>query len=143
MVAGYANRGRLRLKVASVYASVPPKAAQTAPPSKRAGRAFVADAPWALSALPECFTPLAKSTGPNLPSVLAHLPAHMTMVRPPARLRYGDCTLVLSGARVLVLRGEDRLRIPPPTRIYTGAGILASLRAANGGYDLRTYSVKP
>jgi hypothetical protein len=143
IVAGYANREKLRLKIASVYASVPPKVSQTPPPSKRRATAFSGDAPWALSALPECFTPVAKSTAGNLQYVLAHLPPKATMARPSAKLTYADCTIRVAGDELYVDRGTDHLRIPPPARLYTGPGSVAVLRGADGGYELRTYKVQP
>lgn len=143
IVAGYANRERLRLKVASVYASVPPKAAQTPPPSKRRAVAFTGDAPWALSALPECFVQQSKSTSRTLDYVLAHLPKDVRMVRPPQTLQYADCTLRVVGETIYVDRGSDRLRIPPPARLYVGGRHLALLRGSEGGYELRVYEAQP
>lgn len=139
IVAGFANRDRIRLKIASVYASVPPKAAQTPPPSARNARAFVGDAPWALSALPECFDQLSKSTSPTLDYILAHLPKGAAMVRPPQTLQYADCTVRVVDDMVYVDRGQDHLRVPPPARVYTGGAYVALLRGGVGGYELRVY----
>jgi hypothetical protein len=138
----YSHRGSFDLHIKSVYASVPPKASQTAPPSRRRSTAFAGDAPWALSALPECFKQRSKSTGP-LRYVEAQLPLQAAMVRPPATLRFADCTVSVRDDRIVVTRGPDRLRVPPPARLYRGSGTLALLRGADGGYDLRIYSVQP
>jgi hypothetical protein len=140
VVAGYANRDRIRLKIASVYASVPPKAAQTPPPSARQAVAFRGDAPWALSALPECFSQISKSTSPTLDYVLAHLPKGATMVRPPHDLSYADCKVRIAGDAIYVDRGADRLRVPPPARLYVNDGQVALLRGGVGGYELRVYT---
>jgi hypothetical protein len=138
IVAGYANRDRIRLKIASVTASVPPKAAQTPPPSARRSTAFHGDAPWALSALPECFAQVSKTTGPPR-YVLAHLPKGATMVRPPQDLTFADCKLHVAGETIYVQRGVDRLRVPPPARLYVSDGEVALLRGGAGGYELRVY----
>lgn len=140
-VAGYANRDRLRLKIASVYASVPPKAAQPAPRWARTAGAFTGDAPWALSALPECFEQLSKATSRQLAYVQARLPHDLTMIRPPQSLHFADCALQVRGDEVLVRRGSDRMRIPPSVRLYVNASQtrLALLRRGPNGYELRVY----
>lgn len=141
--AGYVNREKLALKIKSVYVKVPPKAAQPQPQTKRRPQAFTGDAPWALSALPECFVQTSESTAPDLSYVLSRLPKGAVMARPATVLRYGDCTLHVEGEQVLVTRGSDRMRIPPKARIYTAPGELALLRGSGGGYDLRVYNVRP
>jgi hypothetical protein len=124
-----------------VFVPVPPKAAQHVAEGPRKAAVFSGDAPWALSALPECFDQTSKSTSPTLPFIIAHLPAGATMVRPPARLQYGDCTLRVRGDEVFVDRGGDHMHIPPQARIYTAPGKVALLRGTEGGYELRVYRV--
>lgn len=143
MVAGvYWNRQDLAIRIKSVFVKVSPKAAQSAPPSKRQTAAFTAsDAPWALGTLPECFQETSKSTGP-LKYVLAHLPHGAAMLRPGAVMDVADCHVEVAGEQVLVLRGSDRLRIPPPARLYRAPGSLALLRGADNGYELRVYRTK-
>lgn len=133
------NRERIALSIKSVYASVPPKAAQTPPPSKRPHTTVFGDAPWALSALPECFVQQSKTTGPKN-FVLAHIPAGMTMLSPGQRAVFADCTLQVKGDTILVTRGADRLRIPPVSRLYRLGSTLALLRGGNGGLELRVYT---
>ncbi len=142
IVAGYVNREQLAIKIKSVFVPVSPKPAQAEAQVGRRHGAFTGDAPWALSALPECFDQTSKSTSPTLPYIIAHLPAGASMVRPPATLRYSDCTLRVTGDEVLVDRGSDHLRIPPQARIYTAPGKVALLRGSEGGYELRVYQVK-
>ncbi len=141
VVSGYVNPGKIALKIKSVYVKVPPKAAQPAPAGTRKAAGVTGDAPWALSALPECFDQQSKSTGPELSYMLAHLPAGSQMVRPPATLRYDDCTLHVQGAQVFVDRGTDHMRIPPQARLYTAPGKVALLRGSDGGYELRVYRI--
>ena len=79
-VAAWVNRDLIRIKIASVYGSVSPK------PRRRHGRkrsekGLRGDAPWALSAFPECLVQMSKSTGtlafvmgicPRVPSPSQH-----------------------------------------------------------------------
>ena len=139
IVAGYVNREQLAIKIKSVFVPVSPKPAQAEAQGGHRHGAFTGDAPWALSALPECFDQTSKSTSPTLPYIIAHLPAGAAMVRPPAKLHYADCTVQVVGDEVLVDRGSDHLRIPPQARIYTAPGKVALLRGSAGGYELRVY----
>jgi len=139
IVGVYWHRQDLAIRIKSVFVRVPPKAAQTPPPSKRADAgAFVADAGWALSVLPECFSQKSKSTGP-LKYVLANLPSGAHMLRPGATVDSADCHVTVSAATVVVTRGSDRLRVPPVARLYEGPGTVALLRGADDGFELRVY----
>jgi hypothetical protein len=140
IVAGYANREKLALKMRSVAVRIAPKPGPLQAPDKRPA-SFGGDAPWALSALPECFKQTSESTSITLPYVLAHLPKGMTMVRPPATLHYADCTIHVVGDELHVERGADRMRVPPAARLYSDGNGLALLRADGGRYQLRVYKV--
>ncbi len=72
--------------------------------------------------------------------MLAHLPGHLTQARSGDVLHYGDCVLHVQGDAVLVDRGKDHLRVPPPAALYFGSGVVALLRGIPGGYDLRVYT---
>lgn len=135
----YWNRENLAIRIKSVFVPVPPKAAQSEPPSKRGTGAFIADAGWALSVLPECFTQTSKSTGP-LKYVLADLPSGASMLRPGTTVNSADCVVSVTGDTVVVTRGTDRLRVPPIARLYQAPGSLALLRGADDGFELRVYA---
>ncbi|MGB6519172.1 MAG: hypothetical protein WBE79_11795, partial [Candidatus Cybelea sp.] len=62
-VAAWVNRDLIRIKIASVYARVPAKAGAAAARGQAAIPALTGDAPWALSALPECLTQLSEWNG--------------------------------------------------------------------------------
>lgn len=142
MIVGvYWNREQLAIRIKSVFVPVPPKASQTQPPSKRGTGAFIADAGWALSVLPECFTQTSKSNGP-LKYVLANLPTGASMLRPGATVNSADCTVSVAGDTVVVTRGSDKLRVPPIARLYQAPGHLALLRGADDGFELRVYETK-
>jgi hypothetical protein len=137
LVAAWVNRDLIRIKVASVYARIAAKPgagdriqAATAPLS--------GDAPWALSALPECLTQISKSTGSEH-YVRAHLPARAARIVPPRRLVFGDCAIAIDNDAALVRRGPDRLRIPPPVQFYRAPGLFAMIRETAQGAELRVY----
>jgi hypothetical protein len=138
-IAGWTNRDLIRIKIASVYASAAPKPEASSRIGRGTGTGLSGDAPWALSALPECLTQTSKATGTRQ-YALAHLPSGAVPVAPPASLRFGDCTISVTGREAYVRRGSDRFRIPPPVRFYRAPGALALLRGnAAGGNELRVY----
>jgi hypothetical protein len=137
-VAAWVNRDSIRIKIASVYARVAPKPAAALHPTGNASAGFSGDAPWALSALPECLSQVSKSSG-SADYVSGRIPAGALRVAPPARLKYGDCTIVLAGNEAVVSRGSDRFRIPPEARFYRKAGLLAVVRESDGSVELRVY----
>ena len=74
------------------------------------------DAPWAFSALPECFEQRASRSG-----TIAYarvLLAGARPIRPGTVLRVVDCAVVIGVDSATVTRGENRLRVPPPARFY-------------------------
>jgi hypothetical protein len=137
VVAGWGLRDRLRINVGEGHgrggAPNPQASTTPPPPSTLAG-----DAPWALSALPECFEQLSVDTGPRA-FLLRHLPAGSVRVAPPARLEFADCTISAIRDEVYVRRGGDAFRIPPPATLYHSPGRLSLLRATGGGGELRVY----
>jgi hypothetical protein len=137
-VAGWMNRDLIRLRIASVYARVPPKPAPPNPVETSNGVPLRGDAPWALSALPECLLQTSETTGPPR-YVLAHLPPGAAMVTPPETLKYADCTISIVGDEASVTRGADRFRIPPRVRFYRTGAALALLRVESSGMELRVY----
>ncbi|HEY8312937.1 MAG TPA: hypothetical protein VIG51_02080 [Candidatus Baltobacteraceae bacterium] len=130
----------MRIKIASVDVTVPPKAADaTTVPATRGAPEFFASAPWALSALPECLTQTSVTHG-SLAFVRAHLPSGLATVPAPATLHYGNCTIRVRSDDAYVTRGRDRFHIPPHARFLRGDGTLALLRTQDGSAELRTYS---
>ena len=127
IIAGWMNRDMLRVKLASVYASAPPKAEPAEAIGTGSNVGLRGDAPWALSALPECLVQKSESTGPRA-YVLAHLPPGAAAIEPPATLRVRDCGIELAGDAIYVRRGPDRFRnstagslVPLPRRVRAPA----------------------
>ena len=85
LAAAWVNRDLIRIKIASVYARVPPKAEPAAGRVGGAQAPLRGDAPWALSALPECLQQVSEASG-SRSFVRAHLPAGATPIVPPATL---------------------------------------------------------
>jgi hypothetical protein len=137
-VAAWANRDLIRVKIASVYARVPPKPGAALRRGRGQAPALRGDAPWALSALPECLIQMSESTGP-LAYVRARLPHGSVPIVPPATLVYGDCSIRIAGSEAYVWRGPDRLRIPPRVQFYRAENLLALIRQTPQGAELRVY----
>ncbi len=138
VLAGWINRDLIRIKIASVYARVHSKAGAFTAGSAHANLPLSGDAPWVLSALPECLRQVSKSSG-STQYVRAHLPRDAVAIVPPATLVYGDCTIAVDDDEAFVRRGADRLRIPPRVEFYRAPGILAFIRESSGVAELRLY----
>ncbi len=138
LATGWANRDLIRIKIAGTNLRVPPKGGAAIAGARVRAGGLRGDAPWVLSALPECLSQTSESTG-SARYVRAHLPPHAVAIVPPARLVYGDCTIVVAGDRAYVRRGPDRLRIPPRVWFYRAPGRLALVRDEARGSQLRVY----
>ncbi|MGB8907998.1 MAG: hypothetical protein WCC84_04565 [Candidatus Cybelea sp.] len=138
VVAAWVNRDLIRIKIASVYARAPAKAGVPASGGQMKILALSGDAPWALSALPECLIQTSESNG-SLAYVRAHLPPGAVAIVPPATLVYGDCSIRIDGSEAFVRRGADRLRIPPRVQFYRADGLLALIRETAQRAELRVY----
>ena len=136
-MAGWTNRDLIRIRIASAYGRVAAKPGG-AGDERATASPLSGDAPWALSALPECLTQTSESRGP-LAYLRAHLPPGAEPVLPPARLVYGDCSVTITGHEAYVRRGADRLRIPPRVQFYRADSLLVLLRRSRDGDELRVY----
>jgi hypothetical protein len=137
-VAAWAGRDLIRVKIASIYARAPAKAGGAGGSEAAVPPPLSGDAPWALSALPECLVQTSKSTG-SRGYVRSHLPRNAVPIVPPATLVYGDCSITIAGDEAFVRRGNDRLRIPPHVRFYRAGGLLALERETPANAELRLY----
>ncbi len=142
LATGWANRDLIRIKIAGTNLRVPAKAGASNAPARSPGAPLRGDAPWALSALPECLVQISESAG-SPRYVRARLPARARTIVPPATLVYGDCTIVIAGDEAYVRRGADRLRIPPSVRFYRTPDRLALVREYANAAELRVYEPVP
>ena len=101
---------------------------------------IIGNAPWALSALPDCFAQRSETTG-SVSYVESRLPAGAQPVRAGTRLTYGSCTILVGDGELLVERGSDRLRVPPQSRLYTVNDSLALLNTSGSTAVLRIYEI--
>jgi len=138
IVAAYANRDLIRIKIASVYAPVSPKPAPPQGGGPRPAQRFLADASWALSVLPECWQQAAKSTG-DARYVRAHLPPGSVRADEGTTIRSNDCELRVGRSDAIVARGTDRLRLPAPTLVFRSPERLSILHLQGNRAELRTY----
>lgn len=109
--------------------------------------AYIGGGPWALSALPECFTQESRTTGPRA-YVFAHLPRGATPVYPGSTVLAADCRVFEHEGEVWAWRGDDRLRVPAPARLYqvtspANQRTLALLQGSANAFDLRVYRLAP
>lgn len=138
IVAGYANRDRIKLKIASVYVTVPPKAAQADLATRRGEHALGVAAPWVLSALPECLRQTFEGFGSRA-YVSSLLPAGYAIQPSGTQLRFGDCSIVARDKDVLVRRGQDRFYVPAPAQLFRKGSSIALMHEAGARVTLRIY----
>lgn len=98
------------------------------------------NAPWALSALPECFHQDVQRSGtPEF--ARANFPAGAVRVPSGVRLVVADCTLDVEPGSAVVVRGDNRLVVPPLVRFYVAGKSLILDRTDGPHEDVRTYSL--
>ncbi|HMD03265.1 MAG TPA: hypothetical protein VKG44_09910 [Candidatus Baltobacteraceae bacterium] len=95
-------------------------------------------APWALSALPECFRQLSEAHG-TLAFVRRRLPAEAQPVVDDVGLVSADCRLHIYADAAMVERGSQTLFVPPDTHFYTWGDHLAFVRRDGSKAELRVY----
>jgi hypothetical protein len=105
------------------------------------------DAPWALSALPECFDERRHVAGPRayLSRQFGMLPMRAWKPVASGALVSADCRIVVDGAAgsIDVARGDTHLRVPPVTRVFVaGERIVVERVLSAGRYDVRVYALR-
>jgi len=107
---------------------------------------LVGDAPWALSALPECFRQLRTLRGSP-----PYVSAHIGLIAPPrgtwrralaGRLATADCIVRISGRTAIVTRGDTRLVVPSDARFSIAGDRLILDRFAGDAEDVRVYALR-
>ena len=117
-----------------------PGPAQHLDPSRRTPPPLRGEAPWALSALPECFHQESQRSG-SPTFARAQFPSGAALVPAGARLRVADCTLDVASDSAVVVRGDNRLFVPPVARFFVAGQRLILDRAAGGRVDVRVYAL--
>lgn len=100
------------------------------------------DAPWALSALPECLIQQSEFRAIDIAGLAPHIPKSAQRVAPGTRLTYRNCTIEVRAKDARVFRGPDRFHIPPLSQFYTTARSLIFVRQTTDGHgaELRIYT---
>jgi len=127
-----------KLRVASVPVHGTPSPARGEAASTFAPGSVTGEAPWALSAVPECFRQESEAHG-SPAFVASRLPAGAQRLAAGTRLAVGDCRLRVGAAVLTLERGGERLVVPRWTRVYSAGALLAVLRDSGGSADLRVY----
>jgi hypothetical protein len=140
-VTAWSTGNLMRFHLASSKHAMPPQHLRLSEGAAAPGGGEVTgDAPWALSALPECFAQRQETTG-NAADVRAKLPAGARPIPAGTRLAFGSCTIFVRNGELLVVRGADRLRIPPRATLYRIGRSLALVRTSGKSAVLRTYDI--
>jgi hypothetical protein len=124
-------------------ASGPPTRGRGQPPSNyRAGNFDGIDAPWALSALPECLIQQSVFRAIDIAGLQVHIPKGAQRVAAGTELTYRNCTIEVRAKDARVVRGADRFHIPPLSQFYTTNKSLVFIRQTTDGHgaELRIYT---
>ncbi|GAC1652842.1 MAG: hypothetical protein NVS9B12_02510 [Vulcanimicrobiaceae bacterium] len=124
----------------SVQATASPTIGRGQPKSHyRAGNFEGIDAPWALSALPECLMPQSVYRAKTVAEVLVHLPAGASPVPAGRVIVFANCSIAVGRDDAMVTRGRDRFHIPPQSHFYRTATKLVLVRFSRRA-ELRVYA---
>jgi hypothetical protein len=134
------------LEVASVQSTGSPSPPRFQAPSSRTPEPVSGEAPWALSALPECFAQTQEVRG-SARFVRAHVPPRARPIPPGRFLRSGDCLVFVTPRGLAVARGEERLGVAGGLLFALGGVAfetparreLLLLRPAGRAWELRRY----
>ena len=121
-----------------------PRAHGTPSPPKREELSTVSpvpvigEAPWALSAVPECFEQVRLVRGPAS-RTRVRLPPGSTHLRAGSVVWVADCKVTVLAREVRLARGTDRLIVPPLAAAYAAGNRLTVVRRFSNQVDVRYY----
>jgi len=124
----------------SAPATGTPSASRTQSLERAVPGSLGGDAPWALSALPDCARQHSEDRG-RAASIRAKIPSGATVVA--GSVHAGPCTIDVTASGIFVQRGGDRLRIPPPARLLYWDERYYLYEQDRKGAVLRVYSFLP
>jgi len=134
----WTHRDLIRIRIAPTALPVPPKPGDAIAAHGSPNVPISGDAPWALSALPDCLIQERNARGP-ISYVRAKLPRDARPIAPGTELVLGPCTISVGNGEIRVQRGPDRLRIPPHVTLFRSDEGLALLRTTGKTAELRVY----
>ena len=137
LFAAGAGRGR------DVEVKTEPAHGTPSPPRHEAASTFrpgpvTGSAPWALSAVPECFRQIKHDRG-TAAFAARRLPPGARRLAPGTVMAVADCRLLVGAATLTLERGDERLVVPPRTAAYAAGDTLSVLRTTGNAGDLRVY----
>jgi hypothetical protein len=138
LVTAWNNRDLIRIRIAPTTVPAPPKPGDDADSPGRSESPLTGDAPWALSALPDCATQERTAHG-RIAFVRSKLPSDAQAIAPGTAFTLGACTIFVGNGEIHIHRGSDRLRIPPVSTLYRTSEGFALLRQSGKTADLRVY----
>ena len=110
-VAAAVHRAGGPLRMASVQTTGSPSPPRREAPSTFTPGPVTGDAPWALSAVPECFHQESETAGSER-FVLARIPHGASLAPPGVTVTSRDCIVWARASDVVLVRGAERLRVP-------------------------------
>lgn len=129
------------LRVSGTVHGTPTPTAQR-PDTERAAAlgpaAFGASGSWTMSSLPGCFFEQDHLIG-SVARLRAKFPPAGERVAPGTSLRSGDCTVHVRPRELWIVRGDDRLRVPPDARLYRRGDRLTLVFVAGQHAEIRHY----
>lgn len=131
------KRSQPDLRVSARASGTPSAARSQGPDSTATSGALAGDAPWALSALPDCAHQHMEARG-RPRHVQAMIPHDAQRI--DGRLEAGPCVLDVTSRGIEVRRGQDHLRIPPPARLLHADDRYYLYEENRKGAVLRVYS---
>jgi hypothetical protein len=140
IVAGALHKsGGPELRIASVQSTASPSPPRAQATTSHGPRPPSGDAPWAMSAVPECFRQRREVHGPTA-YVRKALPASARPVAAGTTVVASDCTLRVGTDSLELHRGSESLRVPPEATLYAlGGNEYALFRSDEHGVVLRFY----
>ena len=121
----------------SALASGTPSAPRTQGSEESVPGEVRGDAPWALSALPDCARQHEERRGPAA-LVQRSIPPGAHAIE--GTLHAGPCKIDVASDGITIVRGADRLRIPQPVRLLESGGRYYLYEEDRKGAVLRVYS---
>lgn len=138
LLATLAHRSTPPLEIRAVLASGSPSPPRMENPSNFHAGNFTGDAPWALSALPDCLVQETVWRGGGEAGLRRRVPPAAQRVNSGTVLHYHDCTITVRARDASVVRGSDRFHIPPRTQFFVTSHQLFMLRVGKHA-ELRAY----
>jgi hypothetical protein len=134
------RRAAVNIRISATPVGTPTptvESASSSGPAPRPRQTFTASAPWALSALTDCFTEGDRTSGP-LAKVRPLFPSERERVLPGTQFERGPCRVEVHADSIIVVRGADRMRVPHG-KLYRTADHLIVVSTDGPTADMRTY----